>query len=715
MHNIDFDDDDDIILTLIPHYDKGYWYAENTATLPENQRFLRHAPGRSIPLRANHNEQDETDADDQSERADKALLLEEGSHSDTHCLVLRFSQGCKTTTGLIAGSSPENADLLLPRLIGIGKRHLAFTFDAMNVPIVRDLESVCGIKVIYDGEQRDRLKNFHWSLVGPSIARNNLPVLNITDRIMFKVKVPKRDFSSPSYVEKVKKFRQGTVDPEKLFESIDLPTTEGSTRIPTGQQSPLDGRIMKSTFVTRRLGEGSFGAVKYYWNVASRDEFVVKKPTSKTHLDMDMWKREAGILKKLSHKHIVALLEATFDPLPKLRLEYIPGGSLTSEDRLSERHGAQILSQLSSALDYLHTLNPPISHRDIKPENVLVVERTVDNIYVKFGDFGLSKESEQLMTNCGTLVWSAPEIFRKNADPVGTRFETYTVAVDIWSLGVVVGNLLFGRLPSWKSEYRNDAESWVRKFREHFVDKNRVKYSKLLALLLDRMIVLDGAKRSSAGVIHREVERILEQGLSSKIDDGENQGSTSPIPRNMDGELTPRPGVNKDSRKQRKSILQVLKSLNDGGAESRFFGSKDASGETVPSDTQQQLAIDLEEAFEAQKSCSPAAGSYQLAPSPEKPEIASIPRTRLGGGTKQSAAKKVMPNKATVIAHCDADGKVQANGGGVEPIDGSRVENVSHKRKWPKDPFAGNRPVVERQVAAAGKWSREHKRTKTDE
>ncbi|OAA36935.1 protein kinase [Beauveria brongniartii RCEF 3172] len=585
----------------------------------------------------------------------------------------------------------------------------------MNVPIARDLQTTAGTRVIYDGETRDRVSGFDWSLVGPSIAGDKLPILEISNEVKFKVKVPKRDFSSPDYVEKVNRFRRGVADPAKLLDSVKI-RTEGGTQVQTGQQSPLDGQKSKleGVFHTKELGKGTFGVVEYFWNVASRDEFVVKKPTSKTHFDMDMWKREAGILKKLSHKHIVALLEATFDALPKLRLEYIPGGSLTSEDRLSERHGAQVLSQLSSALDYLHTLNPPISHRDIKPENILVVERTVDNIYVKFGDFGLSKESEQLMTNCGTPVWSAPEIFRRNADPVGTRFETYTVAVDIWSLGVVVGNLLFGRLPSWQSKYRNDAESWVRKFREYFVDKNRVKDSKLLALLLDRMIVLDGAKRSSAGVIHREVERILGQGLSSKVDDGESDG-TSPMPRNMDGELTPRPGVNKDSRKQGKSILQVLKSLNDGGAESRFFESKDGSGETVPSDTQQQLAIDIEEVWEAQKSCSPPEGSYQLAPTPEKPEMASIPRTHLGGGTKLSAAEKVIPNEATVIAHCDADGKVQANGGGVEPIDGSRVENVSHKRKWPKDPSAGNRTVVERQVSAAGKWSREHKRTKTDE
>ncbi|KAM3545747.1 hypothetical protein ARSEF1564_001389 [Beauveria bassiana] len=610
MHNLDFDDDDDddIILTLIPHEGQGYQDAERSTTLAENQRFLRHVPGRSISLRANLNEQDGTGTNDQSERE----VTEPLPHSDTNCFVLRFSQGCKTTAGLVAGYSCENADLLLWRSVGIGKRHLAFTFDAMNVPIVRDLESISGIKVIYDGEQRDRLKNFHWSLVGPSIAKDNLPVLNIAEKIQFKVGVPKRDFSSPSYVEKVKRFRQGTAEPETLFASMDLPTTEGSTRIPTGQQSPLDGRIIKSIYVTRPLGEGSFGAVKYYWNVASRDEFVVKKPTPNMPFDRDIWKREA-----------VALLEATFDPLPNLRLEYIPGGSLTSEDKLSEHHGPQVLSQLSSALDYLHTMNPPISHRDIKPENILVVERTVDNIYVKFGDFGLSKESEQLMTKCGTPVWSAPEIFRKYADPKGTRSETYTVAVDIWSLGVVVGNLLF---------------------------------------------VLNAAERSSAGVIHCEVERILGQGLNSEVDDGESEGMATPMPRNMGGELTPRPGFNND-------LLQVVKALNNGVDESHFFGSKDTSGETVPSDTQRQLAIDLREEYEAWNSCSPAA--------------------------------------ATVIAHCDADGKVQANGGEIETA--LEAKTLSHKRKWPKDPSAGSRPVVEKQVAAAGKCSRENKRTKTEE
>ncbi|KAM3514900.1 hypothetical protein MY11210_001505 [Beauveria gryllotalpidicola] len=721
MHSFDFDDDDDdddIILTLIPANGCGHWGAELTTRLPENEPFLRRAPGQSIPGEVAHNEQDGADSDDRSERDKTKPLVEPISPPSARCLVLRFSQGCKTNAGIIAGYSWEHVDLLLPLLTGVSKKHIAFTFDRMNMPIARDLNTTLGTSVMYDGQERHRVSGFDWSLVGPSIAGNSLPILDISEDVKFKVKVPKRDFSSPDYVEKVNKFRQGTADPEKLLASLKIPTV-GGTLVHTGQQSPSDGQKSEGVFHTKELGRGSFGVVQYYWNVTTRDEFVVKTPTSHMAIDRDSWKREASILKKLSHKHIVALQEATFDPFPRLQLEYIPGGSLTLSDRLSERHGAQVLSQLSSALDYLHTLEPPISHRDIKPENILVVERTVDNIHVKFGDFGLSKESEQLMTNCGTLLWSAPEIFRKHADPVGTRYETYTVAVDTWSLGVVVGALSFGGLPRWRQEYRDGAESWVRKVRQYFVEKNGVKHSQLLGLLLDRMIVQDGAMRSSAGFIHREAERILGLTLSSEVYDGESEGTATPRPHNMDGALTPRPAVNSDSGKQLKRMLQTVEALNDGVDESAFFGSKDASGETVALDTL-GLAIELSQAFEAQRSCLPGAGLYQLSLVPEDPKTASIPRTHLGGGTKLSAAEKGMPSKASVIAHCDADGEMQANGGRAGPIDSPIGENVSHKRKWPKNSnssslSAADRPVVERQVAAAGKWSREHKRTKTDE
>ena len=104
----------------------------------------------------------------------------------------------------------------------------------------------------------------------------------------------------------------------------------------------------------------------------------------------------------------------------------------------------QILCQLSSVLEYLHNQNPSIGHRDIKPENILVVERTADGILVKFGDFGLSKAADTLKTCCGTARFAAPEIYLKMADAEGAANNTYSVAVDIWSLGVVVASLMCG-------------------------------------------------------------------------------------------------------------------------------------------------------------------------------------------------------------------------------------------------------------------------------
>ena len=129
-------------------------------------------------------------------------------------------------------------------------------------------------------------------------------------------------------------------------------------------------------------------------------------------------------------------LGATFSRLPQLIFEYIPGGALRDYDDISAEEGVQILRQCLSALTYLHGHDPPIVHRDIKPDNILVQYRHADDIYVKFGDFGLSKESRDPTTICGSPHYQASELQnewdRKNAHG---RKRSYTSAVDVWSLG----------------------------------------------------------------------------------------------------------------------------------------------------------------------------------------------------------------------------------------------------------------------------------------
>ncbi|MCJ1423372.1 hypothetical protein MMC29_001255 [Sticta canariensis] len=277
-----------------------------------------------------------------------------------------------------------------------------------------------GTKVTYNGEERDRLSSIDWPLVGPSIITNGKPpILNITDRVQFKVVVPHRSITSPEYIDEVKKFRMGTGDPENL-----------------GQQTPSTGSRSRQILYMTKFGEGAYGVVTYVWDLTTREEYVVKRPLRKLiksgKVDLKSWRIEAEIMRTISHKHTVAFRDATYT-------------------NLSTLVSTHILCQSSSALEYLHNQNPSIAHRDIKPENILVVERGTDGIYVKFADFGLFKAADTLKTFRGTLLWAAPEIYLKAADPIGAAKDTYSVAVDIWSLGVFVASLECGGLPVYEA------------------------------------------------------------------------------------------------------------------------------------------------------------------------------------------------------------------------------------------------------------------------
>ena len=203
----------------------------------------------------------------------------------------------------------------------------------------------------------------------------------------------------------------------------------------------------------------------------------------------------------------------------------MPGGSLDNYTELSALERTQVLYQLSSALEHLHNRKPSIGHRDIKPENILVKERGPDGICVKFADFGLSKAADMLKTCCGTLLWAAPEIYLKVADPVGASEDTYSVAVDIWSLGLAVASLECG-LPEYEDEWKTDAVAWIREVQRHVRDYYSEHSSELLYLILDSMLVEDPDERSSADHINTEALRIL-QSIANESDD---EGSATPTP-----------------------------------------------------------------------------------------------------------------------------------------------------------------------------------------
>ena len=65
--------------------------------------------------------------------------------------------------------------------------------------------------------------------MGPSIAKGKPPILNITDLLQFKCIVPDHDYASPEYLDKVKRFRTGTGDPENLFASLIMQSAQHAT------------------------------------------------------------------------------------------------------------------------------------------------------------------------------------------------------------------------------------------------------------------------------------------------------------------------------------------------------------------------------------------------------------------------------------------------------------------------------------------------------
>ena len=225
-------------------------------------------------------------------------------------------------------------------------------------------------------------------------------------------------------------------------------------------ENPIAGNLRQALPARRRAGpyelleEIGHGGMGVVYRAVRRDQgferFVALKLV-KRGMDTDFilrrFESERRILAGLDHPNIARVLDggSTEDGLPYFVMELIEGQSLldySRESALGVSERLILFRQVCSAVQYAH--QRLLIHRDLKPSNVLVTAGGVPKLL----DFGLAKVLAQDPGEAVERTQTALRLLTPEyASPEQTRGEPLTTASDVYSLGVVLYELLTGERP----------------------------------------------------------------------------------------------------------------------------------------------------------------------------------------------------------------------------------------------------------------------------
>ena len=207
------------------------------------------------------------------------------------------------------------------------------------------------------------------------------------------------------------------------------------------------------------LNEGRLGSGA--WGYVAEGEFRGKRVAVKClHMEivasqtLQRVHREIHTMASIRHPNIVLFVAAVLDEGPPLIVSELLDTNLRSAYQRHQLNGTgrkvEILHGVACALNYLHKLREPIIHRDVSSPNVLLRAARNDKWTPKLSDFGsanLARYSQTLGE--GAIIYSAPEaIPQSNPNRQSPNSLTQTTKIDVYSFGVLTGELLTEQLPN---------------------------------------------------------------------------------------------------------------------------------------------------------------------------------------------------------------------------------------------------------------------------
>lgn len=313
--------------------------------------------------------------------------------------------------------------------------------------------------------------------------------------------------------------------------------------------------------VRGRIGSGGMADV-FLAHDEVMDRDVALKTLKSRYADneefVERFRREARSAAALTNPYIVRIFDRgeTEDKLYYIVMEYLSGGTLkdriNNQGALSPRATTEMALQIAEALQVAHERG--IVHRDVKPQNILVA----DSGHVKVTDFGIARAAEATtISHLGDILGSA-----KYMSPEQAAGERVSTASDLYSLGVVLYEMLTGHLPFDVATPAVVPDKHADGAPPRPKEVNPGVPEALDALVM-RLLATDPSDRpKSAAEIIEELERIR-PGLPSATSSGDrNETPTAvPGPPTSSTQPQPAPGAGTGPRRRLLAILAVSATL----------------------------------------------------------------------------------------------------------------------------------------------------------